>query len=57
MKLEKFVKKSISNVPLYVSGKTIEEIASIYGIEVDNIIRLASNENPLGPSPAALVAA
>lgn len=57
MKLEKFVKKSISNVPLYVSGKTIEEIASIYGIEVDNIIRLASNENPLGPSPAALEAA
>ena len=39
----------------YVPGKPIEELEREYG--VNNIIKLASNENPLGPSPKALVAA
>ena len=36
-------------------GKPIEELEREYG--VTNVIKLASNENPLGPSPKALAAA
>lgn len=39
----------------YQPGKPIEELEREYG--VSNIIKLASNENPLGPSPLALAAA
>ena len=39
----------------YIPGKPIEELEREYG--VTNVIKLASNENPLGPSPKALVAA
>jgi len=38
----------------YLPGKPIEELEREYG--VSDIIKLASNENPLGPSPKALVA-
>lgn len=38
----------------YVPGKPVEELERELGI--DNIIKLASNENPLGPSPKALAA-
>jgi len=36
----------------YEPGKPIEELEREYGI--DNSIKLASNENPLGPSPMAI---
>jgi histidinol-phosphate aminotransferase len=36
----------------YQPGKPVEELQREYGIS--NIIKLASNENPLGPSPLAL---
>ena len=39
----------------YAPGKLIAELEREYGIS--NIIKLASNENPLGPSPYALAAA
>jgi len=39
-------------IPEYVAGKSKEEIAREYGTA--NPIKLASNENPLGPSPKAL---
>ena len=39
----------------YQPGKPIEELEREYG--VTNVIKLASNENPLGPSPRALEAA
>ena len=38
----------------YVPGKPIEEVKRELGL--DDIIKLASNENPLGPSPAAFKA-
>ncbi len=38
----------------YIAGKPIEEVEREYGIE--NSIKLASNENPLGPSPMAVAA-
>jgi histidinol-phosphate aminotransferase len=38
----------------YVPGKPIEEVEREYGIT--GIVKMASNENPLGPSPRALEA-
>ncbi|HSK31048.1 MAG TPA: aminotransferase class I/II-fold pyridoxal phosphate-dependent enzyme, partial [Candidatus Limnocylindria bacterium] len=38
----------------YEPGKPIEEVEREYGIA--NSVKLASNENPLGPSPKALAA-
>jgi histidinol-phosphate aminotransferase len=38
----------------YVPGKPIEEVQREYGL--DDVIKLASNENPLGPSPQAVQA-
>lgn len=44
----------ISNISPYVAGKPIAEVEREYGIA--NSVKLASNENPLGPSPKALEA-
>lgn len=41
----------------YQPGKPIDELAREFGLNPDSIIKLASNENPLGPSPRALYAA
>ncbi len=38
----------------YVPGRSIAETSKAYNIPVDSIIKLGSNENPLGPSPAAV---
>src|SRR5699024_1041349 len=40
----------------YVTGKPIEELARELGMDPAQIVKLASNENPLGPSPKALAA-
>ena len=40
----------------YEPGKPIEDVARELGLEPHEIIKLASNENPLGPSPKALAA-
>jgi histidinol-phosphate aminotransferase len=46
----------LRDLPVYEPGKPIEETARELGAEADQIIKLASNENPLGPSPKALAA-
>jgi histidinol-phosphate aminotransferase len=40
----------------YEPGKPIEDVARELGLPPEKIIKLASNENPLGPSPKALAA-
>ncbi len=40
----------------YEPGKPIDDVARELGLEPGSIIKLASNENPLGPSPLALQA-
>jgi len=40
----------------YVPGKPVEDVARELGLEPGQIVKLASNENPLGPSPKALEA-
>ncbi|MFT4549276.1 MAG: histidinol-phosphate aminotransferase [Verrucomicrobiales bacterium] len=40
----------------YEPGKPIEDVARELGLNPDDIIKLASNENPIGPSPKAVEA-
>jgi len=40
----------------YQPGKPIDELARELGLKEADIVKLASNENPLGPSPKALAA-
>jgi histidinol-phosphate aminotransferase len=47
---------ALQDAPVYQPGRPIEEVARELGLPADDIIKLASNENPLGPSPAALAA-
>ena len=50
------VRKGVSDTPVYKPGLPIELVAREYGISPDSIVKLASNENPLGPSPKAVEA-
>ena len=44
----------LDQIKPYVPGKPIDEVKRELGL--DDVIKLASNENPLGPSPQALEA-
>lgn len=46
----------LDRIPVYVPGRPIEEVARELGIDPTTVIKLASNENPLGPSPLAMEA-
>ena len=46
----------ILKLNVYEPGKPVEELARDLGLREEEIIKLASNENPLGPSPKALEA-
>jgi histidinol-phosphate aminotransferase len=46
----------VRNIAPYVPGKPIAETARELGIPESSILKLASNENPLGSSPAATAA-
>lgn len=46
----------LKDLPVYVPGRPIEEVAREVGLPADEIIKIASNENPLGPSPKAIAA-
>lgn len=52
--IEKLVRKNIADMPKYVPGRSKEEIAEEYGVKLKDIAKLASNENPFGPSPEAV---
>ena len=43
---------NIESLVPYKAGKSIEEVQKEFGLT--NLIKLASNENPLGPSPRAV---
>jgi len=49
MDIKKLVNKGIDDLSPYEPGKPIEDLERELGIE--NAIKLASNENPMGPSP------
>jgi histidinol-phosphate aminotransferase len=46
----------VRRIAPYTPGKPIEELAREYGLAEASIIKLASNENPRGPSPKARAA-
>lgn len=48
--------EQLRDLAVYEPGKPIEETARELGADAGKIIKLASNENPLGPSPKALLA-
>jgi histidinol-phosphate/aromatic aminotransferase/cobyric acid decarboxylase-like protein len=52
MQLNPFLK----TLPVYQPGRPIEEVGRELGLVADSIIKVASNENPLGPSPRAVTA-
>ncbi len=47
---------ALKSLPVYQPGRPIEEVARELGLPPSDIIKLASNENPFGPSPLALAA-
>ncbi len=54
MNLEKLVRKTVMDITPYVPGKPIQEVKRELGLSC--IYKMASNENPLGPSPRAVEA-
>jgi len=46
----------LKSLPVYQPGRPIEEVARELGLLADDVIKLASNENPLGTSRLALAA-
>jgi histidinol-phosphate aminotransferase len=57
MSIESLVRPSVLSQPVYEPGKPIDYVARELGLDVAGIIKLASNENPFGPSPRAKEAA
>ncbi|OGP61085.1 MAG: histidinol-phosphate transaminase [Deltaproteobacteria bacterium RBG_13_52_11b] len=54
MDIEQLARKGIMNLPAYIPGKGIEEVEKEFGVK--RWVKLASNENLLGPSPKAMAA-
>jgi len=46
----------LKTLPTYQPGRPIEEVARELGLPAESIIKVASNENPFGPSPLAVAA-
>lgn len=46
----------LRDITVYEPGKPIEETARELKVDASEIVKLASNENPLGPSPKAIAA-
>lgn len=57
MNFQALVKPSVLSQPMYEPGKPIEYVARELNVDAATIIKLASNENPFGPSPKAVMAA
>ena len=47
---------NLKTLPTYQPGRPIEEVARELGLSPEGIIKVASNENPFGPSPLAVAA-
>ena len=56
MKLTDLVNPAVLTQPVYEPGRPIDEVARELGLDPAGVIKLASNENPLGSSPLALSA-
>ena len=54
MNLTQLANPRILDQPVYTPGKPIEKVAEQFDLADDEIVKLASNENPWGPSPQAI---
>ncbi|MDI6874259.1 histidinol-phosphate transaminase [Candidatus Solincola sp.] len=52
--MERLLREEVRDLPVYSPGKSPEEVARELG--VTDCVKMASNENPLGPSPLAMEA-
>ena len=57
MKYAELANDGVHEQPVYEPGKPIEYVAQEFGLDPARIAKLASNENPFGPSPKAIAAA
>lgn len=57
MQLNQLVNPAVLTQPVYEPGKPIDDVARELGLNPANVLKLASNENPLGASPLGLEAA
>ena len=53
MSIDRYANQFVCDLVAYEPGKPIEETARELGLDPAEIVKLASNENPLGPSPLA----
>ncbi len=56
MSVQNRVNPQILKIHPYIAGKSIEEVAAKHRLKPEKILKLASNENVLGPSPKAIQA-
>ncbi|BDS08042.1 histidinol-phosphate aminotransferase [Oceaniferula spumae] len=56
MSIQNFANQFVCDLVAYEPGKPIEETARELGLDPESIVKLASNENPLGPAPSAIEA-
>lgn len=56
MSIAELAPRNVCDIAPYQGGKPIEELAREVGLNPDEIVKLASNENPLGLSPQAQAA-
>ena len=53
MSIHRFANQFVCDLTAYEPGKPVEETARELGLRPEEVVKLASNENPLGPSPKA----
>jgi histidinol-phosphate aminotransferase len=53
MTIDPYANRFVCDLVAYEPGKPIEETARELGLDPSQIVKVASNENPLGPSPLA----
>jgi histidinol-phosphate aminotransferase len=56
MTIDSYANRFVCDLVAYEPGKPIDETARELGLDPSQIVKVASNENPLGPSPLAKVA-
>jgi len=54
--VEDIANRELLDLVPYEPGKPVDDVAREIGLDPASIIKLASNENPLGPSPLAMAA-
>jgi len=56
MTIDQYANRFVCDLVAYEPGKPIDETARELGLDPSMIVKVASNENPLGPSPKAKIA-